>query len=132
MPDPIFRFVCVPAALEGAQDGWAAEMLIEGELALLADGDGLAAINAVAHALKAVTVSLVRAEQDDAAQERTVIAFAGSLPLVWVGKSFSESARKWAHDRGPMTLLVEVDGGLPEEDRRRIERFVALLGRQAE
>ena len=31
-----------------------------------------------------------------------------------------------------MTLLVEHDGPLPEEERRRIERFVAILGRQAE
>jgi hypothetical protein len=30
-----------------------------------------------------------------------------------------------------MTLLVEHDGPLPEQERRRIERFVATLGRQA-
>ena len=33
---------------------------------------------------------------------------------------------------GPMTLLVEVAGPLADDERRRIERFVALLGRQAE
>ncbi len=31
-----------------------------------------------------------------------------------------------------MTLLVEADGALSDDERRRIERFVALLGRQAE
>jgi hypothetical protein len=31
-----------------------------------------------------------------------------------------------------MTLLVEVHGTLPDDDRRRIDRFVSLLGRQAE
>jgi hypothetical protein len=31
-----------------------------------------------------------------------------------------------------MTLLVEPAGPLPEEERRRIERFVAILGRQSE
>ena len=31
-----------------------------------------------------------------------------------------------------MTLLVEVDGALPEVERRRIERFLAILGRQSE
>lgn len=132
MPDPIFRFVCVPAALDGAGDGWAADLLSQGELALLAGGDGLEAVNAVAHALDAVTVSLVRSEETDAAQERTVIAYAASMPLVWVGTQFSDKARTWAHDRGPMTLLVESGGALPEEERRRITRFVALLGRQAE
>ena len=31
-----------------------------------------------------------------------------------------------------MTLLVEADGELPDAERRRIERFVVILGRQAE
>jgi hypothetical protein len=45
---------------------------------------------------------------------------------------FSGTVRTWARDRGPMTLLVEVDGALPEVERRRIERFLAILGRQSE
>ncbi len=129
---PLFRMVCVPAALDGAPDGWAIEMLRNGDVALLADASGLDGINAVAHALDLVTVSVVRAEADQAAQEETVIAHAGSLPLVWLGTAFSDDARTWAHERGPMTLLVEVDGLPPEDERRRIERFVALLGRQTE
>ena len=31
-----------------------------------------------------------------------------------------------------MTLLVEVGGPLPVDERKRIERFVAILGRQSE
>jgi hypothetical protein len=31
-----------------------------------------------------------------------------------------------------MTLLVETPGPLSEDERRRIERFVVILGRQAE
>jgi hypothetical protein len=31
-----------------------------------------------------------------------------------------------------MTLLVETNGELSDEERRRIERFVVILGRQAE
>ena len=31
-----------------------------------------------------------------------------------------------------MTLLVEASGPLSTEERRRIDRFVAILGRQAE
>jgi hypothetical protein len=130
--DPIFRLVCVPGALDGAPDGWASKLLKEGEIALLADGGGLPAINAAAHALGLATVSLVRLEDTPTAQEQTVIDYAGTLPVVWVAADFSESARTWAHDRGPMTLLVEADGSLPADARGRIERFVGWLGRQTE
>jgi hypothetical protein len=132
MAQELFRMVCVPAALDGAPDGWAAEMLRNGDIALLADGSGLAGVNEVAHALDLATVPVVRAEDTAERQDETVIAHAGSLPLVWLGKSFSDRVRAWARDRGPMTLLVEVDGVLPDDERRRIERFVALLGRQTE
>jgi len=53
-------------------------------------------------------------------------------PLVWIAADFSPAARAWARDRGPMTLLVSADGPLSEDERKRIERFVATLGRQAE
>jgi hypothetical protein len=129
---PLFRLVCVPSALDDAPAGWAAEMLIDGDVALLADDSGLDPINAVAHALGVATISVVRSEPTDAQRDATVIAHADSLPLVWLAASFSDPVTKWAHDRGPMTLLVEVDGALSDEERRRIERFVALLGRQAE
>jgi len=130
--DPLFRLVCVPAVLDDAPPGWATAMLREGEMALQVDDGGLAAIDAVAHALDLVTVSVLRTERTADEQERTVIAYAGSLPLVWVARSFSDGARDWAHRRGPMTLLVEADRPLSEADRHRVERFVALLGRQAE
>lgn len=132
VPDPIFRFVCVPAALDGAPDGWAVEMLKDGEIGLLVDAGGLEAVNAVARALDLVTISVLRTEQTPTAQEQTVQAHAAALPLVWVAGSFGDAARAWAHKRGPMTLLVETDGPLAAEERRRIERFVAILGRQSE
>jgi hypothetical protein len=124
--------VCTPGALAGAPDGWAAETLRDGEMALLVDDGGLEAINAAAHALDLVTVSIVRSEDGASEQAETVIAFAGSLPLVWVGGGFSDRVRTWARERLPMTLLVEVDGPLPGPERGRIERFLALLGRQTE
>jgi hypothetical protein len=131
MADPLFHMVCVPAALE-TSEAWAAELLRDGDLALLADGSGLDGINAIAHALDQRTIAVVRSEPDAEQRDRTVIAHAASLPLVWLGKDFSPRVRNWARDRGPMTLLVEVDGPLPPAERRRVDRFVALLGRQAE
>ncbi len=107
-------------------------MLVDGEIALLADGGGLEAINRVAHSLDLVSTALVRAEVSAEAQAATVIAYARSLPLIWIADSFSERVRRWAHDRGPMTLLVAANGPLPADERRRIERFVATLGRQSE
>ncbi len=127
-----FRFVCVPAALQAAPGGWARDMLEEGEIALLPDSGGLPAINEVAHALGLASIALVRGEQDVATQEDTVIAYAEALPLVWVAPGFSESVRRWARERGPMTLLVAANGPLSDEERRRIDRFVATLGRQSE
>lgn len=127
--------MCVPAALAGAGvggDQWAREILREGEIALLPADGGLAAIDDVARALDAVSVAVVRGELDAERQERTVIEYAEALPLVWVGASFSETATQWAHDRGPMTLLVQTDGPLSDDERRRIDRFVATLGRQSE
>jgi hypothetical protein len=124
--------VCSPAALVGAPNGWAAETLRDGEVALLIDDGGLEAIFAAAHALDLVTVSIVRSEESATVQEQTVIAFAGSLPLVWVGPQFSDSVQVWGRERGPMTLLVEAHGALPDDERRRIGRFLAMLGRQTE
>lgn len=132
MADPSFRFVCVPNALAGAPAGWAREMLREGEIALLADDGGLGAINGVAHDLGLASVALVRGEDSAARQEETVMAYAGNLPLVWVSAGFGDAAAAWARDRGPMTLLVTADAPLSQEERRRIERFVATLGRQSE
>ena len=132
MADPSFRFVCVPNALAGAPSGWAREMLQDGEIALLADDGGLEAINDVAHALGLMSVPLVRGEESSERQEQTVMAYAEHLPLVWASAGFSDAAAVWARDRGPMTLLVSADAPLSEEERRRIERFVATLGRQSE
>ena len=132
MAEPTFRCVCVPSALAGAPGNWAREMLRDGEIALLADAGGLDAINEVAHMLGVASVRVVRGEDSAAAQEATVIAHADGLPLVWVAATFSDSATTWARDRGPMTLLVTADAPLTDEERRRIERFVATLGRQSE
>jgi hypothetical protein len=54
------------------------------------------------------------------------------LPLVWVSDAFDDETTNWAHARGPMTLLVQADGPLSDDERRRIDRFVATLGRQSE
>ncbi|MFZ0091364.1 MAG: hypothetical protein WAL63_17780 [Solirubrobacteraceae bacterium] len=132
MPEPSFRFVCVPTALAGAPGGWARDMLREGEIALLPDDGGLDALNQVAHSLDLVAIPLVRGEDSAGRQEDTVMAYAGPLPLVWVAATFGETATAWARDRGPMTLLVATGGRLDDEERRRIERFVATLGRQSE
>jgi hypothetical protein len=132
MADPLFRLLATPAALSAAPDGWAAPLLGEADLALLADGGGLDAITAVSRALGLLSVPLLRTEADAAEQERTAMAWAGSMPLVWVAPAFGDEARRWARDRGPMTLLVEADGLAGPGDRQRVERFVAILGRQAE
>lgn len=132
MAVPVFRVVAVPAALDGAPAGWAAEMLRDGDVALLVDDTGLDGIDRVAHALDAETVPVVRTEPTPDQQDRTVMAHAGALPLVWLAETFSAPVRTWARERAPMTLLVEVAGALPADERGRIERFVALLGRQSE
>ncbi len=132
MAEPSFRFVCVPDALAGAPSGWAREMLQDGEIALLAGDGGLEAVNGVAHDLDLTSVPLVRGEESAKRQEQTVMAYAENLPLVWVSAGFGDGASAWARDRGPMTLLVAAGGPLAEEERRRIERFVATLGRQSE
>jgi hypothetical protein len=128
----IFRMVCTPSALAGAPKGWAAETLRDGEVALLVDDGGLEAINAAAHALDLATVSIVRSEETPAAQAETVIGFAGSMPLVWVAPDFSNGVSTWAHERLPMTLLVKAADSLPDDERCRIARFLALLARQTE
>ncbi|HET9124971.1 MAG TPA: hypothetical protein VFN65_08815 [Solirubrobacteraceae bacterium] len=127
---PTFRLVCLPAALGEAPPRWA--MLGEGELALLPGDGGLEDVAEIAHRLDLVSIELLRGEASATAQEDTVITFAGTLPLVWVAPEFSPRARGWAERRGAMTLLVEARGALPGEELRRIERFVASLGRQSE
>ena len=132
MSDPLFRLACAPAVLDAAPAGWVDTMLEEGEVAVLADAGGLDAITALAHDLDVVTVPVLRAEETPAQQEATVIAYAGAKPLIWVAPSFSEDARRWAQRRGPMTLLVEAEGSLSDAERKRVERFTVILGRQAE
>jgi hypothetical protein len=132
VPDPRFRIVCAPSALVGLPPAWAIEILADGEIALLADDDGFAAINDVAHALGLVSVPLVRREKTVEHQHETVMTYANRLPLIWVGENFSETVTTWARARGPMTLLVEAKGPLSEDERRRIDRFVSILGRQSE
>jgi hypothetical protein len=106
-------------------------MLEEGEVALLGD-EGLEAVNAIAHQLDQTHIVLIRSEQTAALQDSTVIDYAQALPLVWVAGGFSDDARTWAQERGPMTLLVESAASLDDDDQRRIDRFVASLGRQSE
>ena len=128
----LFRLVCTPAAIGGAPDGWVSTMLEEGELALLADDGGLEAISAVAHRLDLVTVPLLRSEDAAEQQDATVMRYADGKPLVWIASSFGDAAAQWARKRGPMTLLVDTSEPLSGDERRRVERFVVILGRQAE
>jgi hypothetical protein len=130
-PELRFRFVCAPSALTGAPAGWARDLLREGEVALLG-AEGLEAVDAIAHDLGQSVISVVRTEITGEQEDQTIMAYAGMLPLVWVAGEFSERARAWAHNRGPMTLLATSDGPLDDEQRRRIDRFVAILGRQSE
>lgn len=132
MADDLFRLVCTPSVLDGAPEGWVSTLLETGELALLTDDGGLDAITAVAHELDLVTVPLLRFEQSSEEQEQTVMTYAASKPLVWVAESFGDRSREWADKRGPMTLLVDGAGPLSEDERGRVERFVTILGRQAE
>src|SRR4051812_21456618 len=132
MADPLFRLACSAGVLEAAPEGWVNTMLQEGELALLVDDGGLDAITDLAHALDLVTVPVLRSEEEPSRQDSTVMAYAASKPLVWIAGGFGEAATRWAHERGPMTLLVEPGGPLTDDDRRRIERFIVILGRQAE
>jgi hypothetical protein len=132
MADALFRLVCTPGVLGRAPAGWVSAMLQEGELALLVDDGGLDAITDLAHALDLVTVPLLRTEDEPSQQDATVMSYAASKPLIWIADRFGEAARLWAHQRGPMTLLVEADGPLSGDERRRVERFVVILGRQAE
>jgi hypothetical protein len=132
MADPLFRLACAPGVLAAAPDGWVATMLEEGEVALLADDGGLDAITALAHDLGMVTVPVLRAERTTEQQEATVMAYAAAKPLVWIAASFGEAAAAWARERGPMTLLVQSGGPLSDDERKRVERFAVILGRQAE
>lgn len=132
MTDPVFRLVCVPAALADASAEWARAMLAEGEIALLRGDGGLDEIDALAHQLGLRAITLLRGEGDLPGQAQTVIEFAAALPLVWIAPSFPAEVETWAHDRGPTTLLVATVGSLGGDERRRIERFVATLGRQSE
>ena len=75
-------------------------MLRDGEIALLGD-KGLAAVNEVAHELGQTSILLVRSEADAGQQDATVIAYARSVPIVWVADAFSENVRRWARERGP-------------------------------
>jgi hypothetical protein len=131
VPEPRFRFVCLPSALAATPAGWARDMLEEGEVALLAS-EGLDAINQMAHNLGQIAVALIRTEETREQQDRAVMAYADTLPLVWVAADFRDEVRHWARDRGPMTLLSEAGGPLADEVRRRIDRFLAMLGRQSE
>ncbi|MDO9352294.1 MAG: hypothetical protein Q7T55_01275 [Solirubrobacteraceae bacterium] len=132
MSTPIFRLVTGPAALASSPDGWASDMLADGHVSLLIDDGGIDAISDAAHALGVEAVTVLRHEATQDLQETTVRKHAHGLPLIWIGKSFSDEARRWATSRGQMTLLVENEGALSDEDRGKISRFAALLGRQTD
>ncbi len=127
---PLFRLICPPTAFDNAPTGWAADMLADGEVALELEGCEIGAINAAAHAFGYRTVRVLRIETSQEAKDETIITHAETLPLIWIAAGFSERIQQWARERGPMTLLVEADGPLPEAELGRLTRFVALLARQ--
>ena len=130
--DAVYQLVATSTAIAQTPDGWVAETLRDGAVTLVIDDGGLDAINAAAQALDQVAVSVLRRESDPDAQEEAVIAFAGAMPLVWVAARFSPRVTTWAHERGPMTLLVPASGALPASELARIARFVTLLSRQTD
>lgn len=129
-PQPLFRLICPPTAFDAAAPGWATDMLTDGEVALELEGCEIEAINAAAHAFGYRTVRVLRIETSQAAKDETIITHADALPLIWIAPAFSDRIRRWAQERGPMTLLLEADGPLPEPELGRLTRFVALLARQ--
>lgn len=131
MSDPLFRLVCTPSTLTSSPEGWAVEMLQDGVVAVTADEGGLSSIADAARTIGAAAISVVRGEPTQEELERTVIAHADGLALVWVASAFGDETRAWAQKRGPMTLLVESAGELSADERRRVERFVAILSGQA-
>ena len=88
MSDALFRMVCVPAAL----DGWSLDMLRDGEVALLVDGGGLDAVNAVAHRLDAPTVRVVRSEDSYKAILRSTLEQTASR---WESAQAPSAPRGW-------------------------------------
>ena len=130
--DAVYQLVATSTAIAQTPDGWVAETLRDGAVTLVIDDGGLEAINAAARALDQVAVSVLRRESGPEAQEEAVIAFAGAMPLIWVAAQFSERVTSWAHERGPMTLLVPASGALPTGELTRIARFVTLLSRQTD
>ncbi len=130
MSTPIFRLVTRAAALDGAPEGWATDVLTDGNVTFLADEGGIDAISAASHTLGAEAVMVLRHEATRTLQEETVRKHAHGLPLVWIDGGFSDEARQWAKDRGQMTLLVESGGPLDDEERGKIARFISILGRQ--
>lgn len=129
--DPLFRLVCTPATLTRSPEGWPVEMLQDGDVALTADSGGLVAIDEAARTVGVTAIPVVRGEATPEEQERTVQAHADGLALVWIAAEFSDAARAWAQKRGPMTLLLDSNGELSADERRRVERFVAILSGQA-
>ncbi|MDQ8043374.1 MAG: hypothetical protein AAGC46_02885 [Solirubrobacteraceae bacterium] len=132
MSTPIFRLVTGPAALASSPADWVEDLLTDGHVSLLIDDGGIQAISDAAHALGADAVTVLRTEATQAEQEQTVRRHTHGLPIVWIASGFSDEARQWATSRGQMTLLVESDGTLSDDERGRIARFVAILGRQTD
>jgi hypothetical protein len=132
MTDTVLRLVSFAEVLADTPQAWARELLADGEIAVLGGEGGLADVDRVAQHLDLVSVPVLRGGESPTAQDEIVIAFAGSLPLVWIAPAFSEHVVAWARDRGPMTLLVTADGALPQDEQRRVARFASSLGRQSE
>lgn len=104
-------------------------MLRDGEIALLPDAGGLAAISDVAHQLRLLSVPVIRTEPDEERQHETVMATQADCRSCGSAGVSAPRSPPGRATGGQMTLLVHTARALEEDERRRIDRFVATLGR---
>lgn len=130
MSSPLFRLVGSPRALGSVESDWMESVIQDGEVALALDDRGFDAASEFGHRFGFAALRVLREETSAEEREATVRQYAGDLALIWIAEGFSDEARTWAKARPPMTLLVESGSELESEQQRRIERFIAIIGRQ--
>jgi hypothetical protein len=127
--EPGFHFVCVPSALVGLPAEWVTDMLGDGKIALLVDGGGFAAIDEVAHTLGLISVPLPATRGNGGASGGHGDGVRRSPPARVGGRRPQRDGHRLGEQSPPDDVAT---GPLSEDERRRIDRFVAILGRQSE